>query len=1756
MGTQAKTLTLCEDQTINVIQQYIDMTFKNIPYHLIIPAIAQLIILYPYAYEALDQILCAPYGTLSLSELTCTCPESRKGVSCTECRVNAAHGYCLRNRAMCYHRRSGPLCTHCPACSTATTSCDSEPCSGDCRNDMGYYPSESTKCRFCNASSSCSGHGTCSVEDGTCNCTYGWARRGYDAFSTDCHLPCPGYCGDEKYNNTCEPGGKCKCAAPFCGAMCEHNMSYDGTDEYCGAAGYAVIPLSQQLGVPCSCNCWPKGGEPIAQGHRCQHKCPSGTNGNICGLTGKPAPYDGTACRCECEDRRISATACDTMCSFGATANTLGVCDCLFDNQDPQRGCAVCKFRWHIAEHGCTHYCGTETCLGGGNCTRTNEAVPRVECTCPAYHDPRIQDVQVREPLVFVAPYPGAFTISRPGVAIALFDKRILSVSADATTITLLAKVTLTPIADMDEVVISVPIDTGDEITSNRTSVHLLAVPVAVPTADYTYYYGLAIPGYPASITLNISDICLRLEECVAYNATVMYSCISDDVDVCGGDAERVPKGVVLLATHATLGDNDYDLTIHDTLRRGCAACIPDRYPDPQEVPDKACEFECTPDGTCNGLGSCNASADRASTLCICDHANNDQAHFCGKCLDTYFPDPTEIVKYPHNDPCDSKCISEAMQSPDDDFWYCSGHGTCLNNGTCDANCSQVTDGNPSGWLGPHCSLPCLAMQEENQTEVCSGHGTCLDNKCACDTGYFSRLCDVSCDRDDQSFYVIEETSLCDGIEDMCISDIVCGESDEPCAKLKCNGRECTSTYQYIHNGATVYYKPCDGTLDNETLSECTGFTDEQYTALNMSATKIRTVLGIYCDTGPRVSNEGFCMRSRCDCRTGVEVDKITSANDPLVVETLAVTAQLGGEGCQIAGCQGSQFPDGGDHFSMCGRHVPEVIADPVALYDLVTPTRSIQTIIDDQLQSKQQHCSHGVCTPLANQRGTSMAHPAPAGALAVRGSCKCRNTPLTKNYCLRDDVPAWAQSCCDPGMGGDNRYFGRSCMDECTCDRKLWWKGSCSGDAPESMALGCNCRAGYNATGRNSPQQELFCGSTCKTQCMGVANVTADRYKTITLTKAHADQACPSAGAATDPHTEGCYDGYMPCHGHGQCASADGSCVYSSSDIFAKKPPGGCQCHGEGITVNLGNNAELPGQISLYGGDDCTLECPGAENLNAHFAEHYSALHSSTYLIKPQFRQMKLQFFSMYRANICSGHGYCTSTSVAAPTNPSALRCTCVGDFGGDKCEKQCKLDERAWGDRRPLQSKMAFAEGEIDVLGAKLATYYGLSKCGPNAFCSQDNVCTANADGGEYERQPYNTSLETIAKMSKRSVTDTRVTDFFSQWSMVFVGEFAACKEGYYSSVPRDLTAQDNNYAYDMPPLVRWQLKRSCDALYVANQWSEAGNAWCCTYATDGEEWHDDTAANFNGFTHGGCPDGHCPNFATGRSCRECVSNAFTTYNPQSINTCPRSSSGHGYCAICAGGKESHMVHPFTSLIDASSKHLSYTHQGKWACERCLSYGRELSGEQQYALSTEPMRVCNNDLFTQRGKCLGKASTYSDIADYPDDAGDTSGTGSLLCEAAEPHYQLGLCECEDGWEGPTCAMPTKQSSCRNGGILSAFGIASPYALVLNRTYYKCVCAGRTGHYCGGTAVENMYGFASAELKIGQSIQRVPNKGAQLVECNDPTGNNPVGAGGRCETCALPSLDPYAGCIEYKAIGPDGIVERHQNQVKARSSC
>ena len=1737
--------------------------------HTVFPSAVKVVLVYPFLYSMLNTILCAPYGTMHALKLQCKCPTHRSGPYCKTCLIDPQKGTCLTATYRCKDKWMGHLCTVCPATDPPGTTCKAS-----CDNSRGYYGSaETTKCRYCISAEQCSGHGTCKL-DGTCECDDGWAAlalEGSIGSNRDCDTQCGGppgaaFCSG---HGKCSAGARCDCDAPYCGRYCTENMSATEDNIYCNNMGFAIVPTTQLQGEICTCTCFRKDGEPVAFGNKCELACPVGTGGDICGTTGTPLLRDNI-CQCSCnseEKTGITPVACDSSCKYGAISQLDGTCQCLFQNQNPLFNCGRCKSHYAFPELGCQEYCHPDRTCVIGTCKKdSQERVMKCDCGAQSNRDPTISVLSDVTAFTYEQSleYDFQFTVNRDNIDPASDERTITfkpAIEADpASTHSLAGQVWAMKSGDTARVSISPSLHVI-EVSMSKT--YTLAEPIALLLEDD--YYVVSVISYEPVQTLE--QTCISMKGCVAFSPVhnELYRCIAKfGVGTgCGPYATNANTSVYEVATQVTLPYTAmiYSITVQDSKRRGCATCLDSWYPEPIDTTEcnveKGCVHECLRTHTCNNKGNCTKCG-----KCVCDAPNADPDYGCGECLPNYFPHPDTVVDGLSD--CSRLCVSGARDSIESrGGWYCSGHGACANDGRCDVNCAAVAGGEPSGWTGAHCELAC------NQTAdvVCSGHGTCIEGVCTCNQNYYGKLCDVTCSRPDQYFYV-EENEDCDDQSCVPVCDDSVGEcgpceDGSTCMKKQCNGGECETHFQYTHENSTFYYEPCYNLLEEDTLRNCTGWRDEpleRWRARNLTAKDIRSQYGIYCDTGARTDFRGICKQAQCKCSELDTVTKITNSEG--IPTTSRVALSRGGEGCQVVGCRAAQFSNAGDFTSFCGQHVPPTIRNPIGYYD----NGLVQGMIDLEKEKSrvQQHCSHGACLPGAKQPGLTKSNPAPAGVQGVQGACQCKGTPKAEpeNVCQSDTSPDWASRCCTTTIGGDNPYFGSACMDECVCDRKLWWKGSCAGDVPGVMSLGCNCRQGFHGYSSSvvGERAALFCGMTCKSQCKGIVhrNTKTGVQELFDHGTKQLRDFCPNAVPSSESPYAGCYDGFLPCSGHGACARATGSCVHADVVDHGK-----CQCWGSAVFITGVNlNARLPDLVSLYGGEDCNAKCPGTDTefdydggkttLAQWFDANYHLLHAPQTHMSAEQRTSKELYFTLYQATVCSGHGWCTPDSTIEGDH---MQCECLTGWGGTQCDEQCTLDPHSWGDRLPMQHRVEVTGSGTSPLSAQLSTFYGMSPCGPNSDCL-NNRCVPGDDKGTYAKQTYADALKVVARLTQRTTTDPDLVNFFEQWSLAFVGKYAACGPLHYST--KQLTTQSNIYSYDIPLLVRWQLARSCDALYTQNTWMQDNGPWCCTYPTIGLAWHDDTQANYAGFTHGGCPDGYCSNFASGRQCDKCVSEAFVDYTTDTLQICPATANTRtGKCAICAGGADAHLISPYESATDMRVKKGYYQVDNVESCERCISYARELSGDQVYALASTESRVCNG-----RGKCMGKPNTYSGIASRPNDVSDAPAGTSLLCESNVPsahHYQLGLCDCDAGWEGPTCAMPTTDASCGEDGSLVSIGRLSLYKEPHDSPYSYCKCKSRTGHYCKGNDVDNIFKFAVNDLMPCQTVQNVltgPTQGAQIVECNDPTGASPCDASGLCQTCAHPELDPASLCIEYKATGVDGIVQQHRNKVKQRAGC
>jgi len=1372
-------------------------------------------------------------------------------------------------------------------------------------------------------------------------------------------------------------------------------------------------------------------------------------------------------------------------------------------------------------------------------------------------------------------------------------------------------------------------VDSQDRIVGNKTTEYELSERRAY-AIDSQHYRVEPVVGLELVATTSVHDLCLEMgTACVGYSlvSRELFRSICHSDGTCASTTKPAEESFIMV-THVRLSAGlFYDAEVQDVLIRGCHGCSYDYYPEPEDAvhtPDavKPCTVYCDPIGSCNSLGNCTKMG-----LCHCfhDHMN---AH-CTDCVDTYYPSPANYVDG-GPEICSRRCqpdkfMNQLPAPPQDDgpSVGCSGHGVCNTTGYC--RCVSGVLGKPNGYDGADCNDAC--HKDHTSGLVCSGHGRCRDGRCAnCDDGWFGTECHVTCNRTDQYFWA--ENGIgelpCNPHKDDCDLAMECGTVQSPmrCMKRKCNGAGCINVHQYQHGSGTnmkmISYAACNISSALSDIREaCTSYDAVEYAEKNMTALTLGQTDGIYCDTlNARTANpaddwqqtHGLCARAECNCLSPrPHTSRVIAKVDIAAAETLIAAMQLGGPGCQYAGCMEGEFGNDNRYRSVCGYLPPRSgTNDPLSILYAPqyapsdTPWIAGYIVLNETIEIAPQYCSHGDCTGFkANTRAGTQESPAPEFAGGLWGQCQCKQVPKTDPICTSGEPdPGFASSCCNgfDTDDGASLFYGVGCSEHCVCFRDNYHRGTCAvGDSSSSvMGASCNCRAGYSLGGIRSTRNVLFCGPTCRSQCRGIINSKTGNA----VSSSFATTDCPSefAKSTEPPFIAGCYNDLLPCNGRGSCVTEYGACS-SPPLVTGSQQLADCTCWGRGITTV--NHVALPDEVVLRGGPDCAATCPGTEGLETFVAQHYNALHGTVGNHSTVERDRLLETYAQeYTRLACSGHGYCTSKSHV--TDSGELRCSCPGDFGGARCDKVCDIKMANWARNkdddkpiRPFQEKQ-IGNKSIAMLNT-LAYDFGLNVCGPHSTCGGDNAsCTLalEYEAGRYQAWKYYIAREALRSMYS-AVTEAKFDNFFEQWAMAFVGDFADCEDGFFSSKPVNQHAQSNNYLEKLPDIVRWELDRSCDTKYESMKWS-GSSPWCCKTAEHGTcnvrtgtgtgtcdvqtwqpcttnancvgKWHDATVANFQSEGHGGCAEGDCPNFATGKMCKTCVSDAFTGYkiHQGSTKQCDDVANGYqseGYCTICAkvAGTLPHFVYP---TAHAAEDVLRYPVDGERQCEHCITHNRHASG----GSNKDSKMVCNG-----HGTCQGHANTYSERAEswqaipkYSDNVGIATGH-LLLCgstaEAFNAHqYQLGLCVCEDGYTGPTCAMPTATrseletqstthySSCNGHGEIEDIAPRGPYADEV-QPYKRCVCEpGYYGFYCEGHT-SGGYGGGVAESQC-QVLEQDAQRTYTLVACNgQATCNDNI-----CVTCKDNALDPFSACREYKAKGTGGIRHAHQLAVAANT--
>eukprot|EP01060_Flectonema_neradi_P029304 TRINITY_DN400_c1_g1_i1.p1 TRINITY_DN400_c1_g1~~TRINITY_DN400_c1_g1_i1.p1 ORF type:complete len:3444 (+),score=505.40 TRINITY_DN400_c1_g1_i1:687-10334(+) len=219
---------------------------------------------------------------------------------------------------------------------------------------------------------------------------------------------------------------------------------------------------------------------------------------------------------------------------------------------------------------------------------------------------------------------------------------------------------------------------------------------------------------------------------------------------------------------------------------------------------------ECKSDGTCDcfeGYGgiSCQSQCKLyQNMLCggptrgTCDEQCNCEPNFFGD-------DCSECAPGKYGANCENNCTTQVI-APYRNEVYCSGHGKCVGNGTCECD---------TFYSGDLCQYSCPALAGD--LTVCSGHGVCVDGKCECsnnfngprcqycDDGFVGPSCSATCPTncDSRGTCVWDETA----------GDAICYCSQSYCSvgvdKKDCRQSRCNTCMEF-ERSILGTCTPCD----------------------------------------------------------------------------------------------------------------------------------------------------------------------------------------------------------------------------------------------------------------------------------------------------------------------------------------------------------------------------------------------------------------------------------------------------------------------------------------------------------------------------------------------------------------------------------------------------------------------------------------------------------------------------------------------------------------------------------------------------------------------------------------------------------------------------------------------------------------------------------------------------------------------------------------------------------------------------------
>ena len=1256
-------------------------TFPTLVFvYFVVPVFA---IFYPWVYTVFDNVMCQPYGTLDVFKLACHCIPSYNGSYCNQCiaEVNG-RGVCSGRHVICNDKWMGANCSTCH-----TRKQNTNFCIGDCKEPW-YNDPRTGRCTYCLNSTTCSGHGTC-TGDGTCKCFDGYAGEAFidlEGMSTcdkacpvggNNSLPCSGH-------GSCVAGGLCKCTGVWCGPACETRTCQDDScTKPCNGNGYPVQVYDAVLNTnadaqACKCECKvDRNGNPLALGpdtsgflNFCKYPCPIGAGGAVCGTSRPPKIHDN-ACMCQCtdNDKVLRREPCESDCFYGGQETIDGQCIC---HGNAVGKCDVCSTGYFFPELHCSQFClDGVTCQSGGQCGPSSADRFTVTCLgCSAHRDGTIVDFTQSTSVT------NTITFNKTSTASVSFQQVYLVGDEQR-------KLVLTPQPAVGTTAKGPKLHFQKEngiyspvLTLGTTSNATLYIPPnhltmnfgvnkvqtlahRMPYTSTTGMYVTVLPGIytqdnvlvnattPQNFTSfnsSAAQVCDELgSECAGYsnhNGGELYARVCALQDATEGCSTEQRPNVVVLVSYVKLQPIiSYTGLVVDSLRRGCARCEPDYYPAPRFSTDnQACTNHCT-ETLCNNMGTCSLEG-----LCVCNYANMDKD--CGACLPGYYPYPANTKNLSAIIPCSVQCDADAVPGPSTVGNACSGHGFCDPlNGTC--ICQDSIRSKPNGWsgvpTGSACNIACAVGSSTDSTSVCSNNGECVNNICECFDGFFGAHCNITCNREEQYFYVNESATLspaCLPFAAGCDVNVPCGTDESSlCTRMTCNGGACVSRYQYEHvsesgNFKTLYHEPCSisDRLGARPLLNCTALTADEYDMLansnktNFDAkTYIEQTMGIYCDVSKLPSNSfrsnfGLCARTLCNCN-GQRKNMNQGATAQIVAQNrpgasgqsakgivqLPSAQPLAGAGCQYVGCFEAEFGDDGTAYqSPCGKLPPPATTDNSVL-DIMYNEDSepaARAALDTFLQSIAKFCSHGECKSVETDSSQIIGtkdNPAPPSARAAFGACSCKNAPQTTEQCKGEGIysSTWVQQCCTgyydaetttpvppgfPVRQVTSKYYGENCEEQCSCAGGDYSRGTCAqgidGGEP-IMGVSCTCRQGLRTDDDTVPGPFNYSNTLfCGATCRYQCRGIIDVASTTPNVVSHTlANSCPNAKDDTPPRESGCYTNVVPCWGHGACAGQGQACRLGKT-VFNLAD---CACWGSDVNVaDIDNGGILTNQILL----------------------------------------------------------------------------------------------------------------------------------------------------------------------------------------------------------------------------------------------------------------------------------------------------------------------------------------------------------------------------------------------------------------------------------------------------------------------------------------------------------------------------------------------------------------------------------------------